>query len=258
MNHTLYIQEKARGGGFKDLIRGIANHLGVAAQFRDVLVVETDDARLAGMARTLAEANGELINLVSAQDLRQPSDLMTREAVEAAWFGEDRLPDGPALEAIEKGEGRLLILTNEDHAEMHGQTPAPETAAEPPAEPKRKRTFKARPCPVCLQEYIPTGPRAKHLDCPGKDNGPKVNEINRQLREKKFVSFKQEEPEEWQHAETGDRYRESDLRDKVLKGKFPVGTLFTHDRCGEYVVAQRNFRFVLSRVMVKQPEGETP
>jgi hypothetical protein len=257
MEHTLYILEKEREGGIKDLILNLAKHLDVTTQIRDVLVVETDDPRLADMARTLANANGELLHLVSLQDLVQPSGLMTRVEVMDACLGSDQVPDGPALAAIEKGEGRLLIFTNEDHAETHDQTPAPETTAEPPAEPKRKRTFKARPCPVCLQEYIPTGPRAKHLDCPGKDSGPKVNEINRQLREKKFVAFKQEEPEEWQRAETGDRYRESDLRDKVLKGKFPVGTPFTHDRRGEYVVAQRNFRFVLSRVPVKQAEGET-
>jgi hypothetical protein len=260
MEHKLYVREKIRVGGIKNLIRSLATHLEVRVEFTEVLVVETDDPRLADMAHTLANANGELLHLVSMQDLVQPSGLMTREEAMDACLGSDQVPDGPALAAIEKGEGRLLILTNEDHSETHAQAPAPETTAEEtPVKPKRQLTFKPRHCEICDQEYIPTGARqVGHKDCPGKDSGPTVTEINRQLREKKFVDFKQEELEEWQHAETGDRYRESVLRDKVLKGKYPEGTVFKHDRRGDFVVVQRNFRFVLSRVPVKQAEGKTP
>lgn len=169
MNHKLYISEKTRGR-LKDLVRGLANHLGVAARFDDVLVVETDDPRLAEMARTLATANGELLDLVDPAALLQPSGLKTREEIE-----QEERDFWEKHNLIEKGEGRLMVISNEDHAELHSPKPVMEMVAEvaePPAKKARKpRTYKPRQCEVCGQMYTPTGPRAKHKDCPGKVNG---------------------------------------------------------------------------------------
>lgn len=169
MNHKLYISEKTRGR-FKDLVRGLANHLGVAARFNDVLVVETDDPRLADMTRTLAQANGELLDLVDPAALLQPSGLKTREEIE-----QEERDFWEKHNLIEKGEGRLMVISNEDHAELHSPKPVMEMVAEvaePPAKKARKpRTYKPRQCEVCGQMYTPTGPRAKHKDCPGKVNG---------------------------------------------------------------------------------------
>jgi hypothetical protein len=169
VNHKLYISEKTRGR-FKDLVRGLANHLGVAARFNDVLVVETDDPRLADMTRTLAQANGELLDLVDPAALLQPSGLKTREEIE-----QEERDFWEKHNLIEKGEGRLMVISNEDHAELHSPKPVMEMVAEvaePPAKKARKpRTYKPRQCEVCGQMYTPTGPRAKHKDCPGKVNG---------------------------------------------------------------------------------------
>lgn len=230
MEHTLYILEKERNGGIKDLILGLAKHLDATTQIRDVLVVETDDARLAGMACVLAAAGGELLDLVSAQDLRQPSGLMTREAVEAAWFGEDRLPDGPALEAIEKGEGRLLILTNEDHAETHGDTPPVELV-------KTAATWNGEL--EALQPgdtvYLPTGEiyRPQQPAEPGENALPP-----------------------WVDLKTATCYENTELQRLVKEGEFEAGRRFGHREIGVHVVVNRGLEFFLEPVKKIVPAGD--
>jgi hypothetical protein len=280
MEHTLYILEKERDGGIKDLILGLAKHLDATTQIRDVLVVETDDARLAGMARTLAESNGELLHLANEQDQRHPFDLLTRELVEDAWLGEDRLPDGPAIEAIEKGEGRLLILTNEDHAETHDQTPATETVVEEtPVKPKRQLTFKPRHCEICDQEYTPTGARqVGHKDCPGKKNGaqpePDLPEEKqpksaaaqlRDLSPDKFLfpagGFIPEDPDgnalpPWVDLKTATCYENTELQRLVKEGEFEAGRRFGHREIGVHVVVNRGLEFFLEPVKKTVPAGD--
>lgn len=173
MNHTLYIRGQNDGRTIKELIKGTANYLGVPVRLDQIMIVETDDADLAHLVRTLATANGELLDLVDPAALLQPSGLKTREEIE-----QEERDFWEKHNLIEKGEGRLMVISNEDHAELHSPKPVMEMVAEvaeppdPPAKKARKpRTYKPRQCEVCGQMYTPTGPRAKHKDCPGKVNG---------------------------------------------------------------------------------------
>lgn len=293
MNHTLYIRGQNDGRTIKELIKGTANYLGVPVRLDQIMIVETDDADLAHLVRTLATANGELLDLVDPAALLQPSGLKTREEIE-----QEERDFWEKHNLIEKGEGRLMVISNEDHAELHSPKPVMEMVAEvteppdPPAKKARKpRTYQPKQCDVCGQMYTPTGPRAKHKDCPGKVNGAEPQpaeepigtvttwdeameamqpgdtlvlpegEIYRKAQPaeealaNKPVAKAAELPS-WERLLTGEMFTNTYLQKLVRRGEFKVGEQFKNEEVGLHEVVNRGLKFFLEPVKKPAPVGD--
>lgn len=244
MNHTLYIRERKRGRTIKEVISGTANYLGVSVKFDQIMIVETDDADLAHLVRTLATANGELLDLVDPATVHQPTELMTREEVEQNLVGES------PIETFRNGNHAKPVM------EMVAEVTEP---PDPPAKKARKpRTYQPKQCEVCGQMYTPTGPRAKHKNCPGKANGtqsetPSEEHPAEDPPADQPTGDESESLPYWERLLTGEMIENNTLLRMVRAGEYSLGERFDNGVAGLHEVAKTKNGDGFYLRKVKQP-----
>lgn len=214
-----FFRSASQAEPIKDLIDRLAKNLNVRVSFGSILVITTDDQQLIDVTTRLAEGKDLLLDLVDMAD----DD--TTQAADTASESK--------IQTVEKGAGRLMVIEKSEQ------------------EPQRKpRQYRPRICPICGQEYLPTGTRSTHGQaCPGAPSAPAVAED--EVTEPADVNtdtdpVTAEKPlPRWVNARTGESFENTELMKLVRNETFLVGTCFDHPDCGRHVVIERGGGIVL-------------